>query len=311
MQIISLFLGFWRASTSLASRVHFRFFRYFKYTIKNPAWLLMFLLGRLNLIRNFVSFFYQAKDLDRYQEKDSLFKDLDVDRAVEEIRQHGYCLDINLPPDIFKEITDLAYSSEIQARNCPNLSFIYGDRQQLETEDNNNTFVHGTYTDVRTRTSAIAKLENDPKLLKIAAQYFNCEPVLIRTDLSWCFVAEKLLYEQNGDAQVLFHYDLDDYHALKFFFFITNVDLSSGPHVCIRGSHKKKKLKHQFSWLIGRSDREILDYYGEENLVTICGEAGFGFAEDTFCFHRGTPPIKQDRLMLQIEFAVNNYGMWI
>ncbi|MEM8831523.1 MAG: hypothetical protein AAGE96_19495, partial [Cyanobacteria bacterium P01_G01_bin.19] len=133
----------------------------------------------------------------------------------------------------------------------------------------------------------------------------------VRTDLSWCFVAERMMYEKNGDAQILFHYDLDDYHALKFFFFLTDVDVASGPHVCIRGSHKKKKLRHQFSWLIGRSDSEIIDYYGEENLVTICGEAGFGFAEDTFCFHRGTPPVERDRLMLQIEFAMNNYGMWI
>jgi hypothetical protein len=301
---------FGRTNKIVVQRVYFRFFRYFEYTIQNPAWLLMFLLGRFNLIRNFVSLFYRAKELDKYQEEDSLFKDLEVAQAVESLQQLGYYLGINLPPDVLNEITHFAYSSRIKARNCPNLSFIYADQKQLKTEDSTNTFVHGTYTDVRSRISAIKKLENDPKLLKIAAQYLDCEPALIRTDLSWCFVAERSLYEKNGAAQILFHYDLDDYHALKFFFFITDVDLSSGPHVCIRGSHKKKKLMHQLSFLIGRSDDEIVDYYGKENLVTIQGQAGFGFAEDTFCFHRGTPPIGKDRLMLQIEFAVNNYGMW-
>ncbi len=301
---------FGRTNKIVIQRVYFRFFRYFEYTIKNPAWLLMFVLGRFNSIRNFVSLFYRAKELDKYQEEDSLFKDLEVDQAVEEIQQLGYYLGINLPPDVLNEITHFAYSSKIKVRNCSNLSFIYADQKQLKTEDSSNTFVHGTYTDVRSRISAIKELENDPKLLKIAAQYLDCEPALIRTDLSWCFVAERSLYEKNGAAQILFHYDLDDYHALKFFFFITDVDLSSGPHVCIRGSHKKKKLMHQLSFLIGRSDDEIVDYYGKENLVTIKGQAGFGFAEDTFCFHRGTPPIGKDRLMLQIEFAVNNYGMW-
>ena len=281
------------------------------YTIKNPAWLLMFLLGRFNFMRNLVSLFHQVKDLDKYQERHSIFKDIEVDLVVKSLQRDGYYLGINLPPALIDEITQLAYSTKIQARNYnANLSFFYSDKTQLNTEDSN-TFVHGFYTDVSSRIPSIKKLENDPKLLKIAAQYLDCEPVHIRTDLSWCFVAEKSAYEKNGgDAQILFHYDLDDYHALKFFFFITDVDLSSGPHVCIRGSHKKKKLFHQFSLLIGRSDREMVDYYGQENLITICGQAGFGFAEDPFCFHRGTPPIDKDRLMLQIEFAVKNYGMW-
>ncbi|MGL5942319.1 MAG: hypothetical protein ACRC2S_18475 [Waterburya sp.] len=263
------------------------------------------------MIRNLVSLFHQAKDLDQYQEEDSLFQDLEVEQAVESVQRLGYCLGINLPPGILNEITQFAYSSSIQARSHSNLTFTYADKKQLRTEDSSDTCIRGFYPDARSRVSAINKLENDPKLLKIAAQYLGCEPALIRTDLSWCFVGERSLYEQNGDAQILFHYDLDDYQALKFFFFLTDVDLSSGPHVCIRGSHKKKKLTHQLSLLIGRSDDEIFDYYGEKNLVTIQGQAGFGFAEDTFCFHRGTPPISRDRLMLQIEFAVNNYGMWI
>lgn len=271
----------------------------------------MFVLGRFNLIRHLVRLNHRGIDWERYREEDSLFKDLNVTRVVEEIRQHGYSLDINLPPDILNEITHLAYSSKIQARNCPSLSFLYADKPSPNTEDSSSTFVHGTYTNVRSRSSAIEKLENDPKLLKIAARYLDCEPVPIRTDLSWCFVAERSLYEKNGDAQILFHYDLDDFHALKFFFFLTDVDLSGGPHVCIRGTHKKKRLIHQLSWLIGRSDDEIVHHYGEENLVTICGQAGFGFAEDPFCFHRGTPPTGRDRLMLQLEFAVNNYGMWM
>ena len=271
----------------------------------------MFVLGRFNLIRNLVRLSHREIDCDRYCEEDSIFKDLQVDRVVEEIRQQGYSLDINLPPDILDEITHSAYSSKIQARNFPELNFIYADKQNLEIADDSNTFVHGTYPNFRSQICAIAKLENDPKLLKIAARYFNCEPVTIRSDLSWCFVAQRSLYEKNGDAQILFHYDLDDFHALKFFFFITDVDLTGGPHVCMRGTHQKKKLIHQLSWSIGRSDDEIIDCYGRENLVTICGQAGSGFAEDPFCFHRGTPPTGKDRLMLQIEFAVNNYGMWI
>ena len=309
MRINIPLLNSWRARTNL-SRVYLRFSRYLGYSIKNPRWLLMFLLGRFNTIRNLVCLFDRAKNLDRYRESDSLFQDLDVEQVVTQIQQQGYALGINLPPDIAREITHLAYTSKIQVRNHPEVSFVYADKPAIK-KDNSKTFVHGTYPDVRSRSAAVKKLETDPKLLKIAARYLDCEPVPIRTNLSWCFVAERALYEKHGDAQILFHYDLDDYRSLKFFFFLTDVDLAGGPHVCIRGSHQQKKLSHKLSWLIGRSDEEMVDYYGAENLVTICGEAGFGFAEDTFCFHRGTPPKSRDRLMLQLEFALNDYGMWL
>jgi hypothetical protein len=291
---------------NVLSRLYLRLARYWSYSVKNPAWLLMFLLARFDAIRNLVRSWYPAENLDRYREADSVFKELNVERVVAQMQEQGYALGLNLPPDIFRELIEIAYSSKIQARNYPDLNFVYGNKPVAA--DNN--FVHGTYPNIRSHP-AVQKLENDPKLLKIAARYLDSEPVLVRTDLSWCFVATRELYEKNGDAQILFHYDLDDYHALKFFFFLTDVDLSSGPHVCIRGSHRQKKFWHRLSWLIGRSDKELIDYYGAENLITICGEAGFGFAEDTFCYHRGTPPSDRDRLMLQIEFALNDYGMWI
>ena len=305
MPIILSVFNSW-TKVDVLSRLYLRLARYWGYSVKNPAWLLMFLLGRFDSIRNLVRSLYRAKNLDRYREADSVFKELNVERVVAQMQQQGYALGLNLPPDIFHELADIAYSSKIQARNHPNLSFVYEDKPA----ENSSHFVHGTYPNIRSHP-VVQKLENDPKLLKIAARYLDSEPALVRTDLSWCFVAERELYEKNGDAQILFHYDLDDYHALKFFFFLTDVDLSSGPHVCIRGSHRQKKFRHQLSWLIGRSDEELIDYYGTENLVTICGEAGFGFAEDTFCYHRGTPPRDRDRLMLQIEFALNDYGMWI
>lgn len=53
---------------------------------------------------------------------------------------------------------------------------------------------------------------------------------------------------------------------------------------------------------------DIVKYYGADNVVPICGKAGFGFAEDTFCFHKAMIPTRKDRLMLQIQFARKNYG---
>ena len=45
-----------------------------------------------------------------------------------------------------------------------------------------------------------------------------------------------------------------------------------------------------------------------EAFITVIGEAGFGFIEDTFCFHKGTIPKNESRLFLQLHFAANRYS---
>jgi len=135
------------------------------------------------------------------------------------------------------------------------------------------------------------------------------DPVHIGSELLWSFPLSATPLQRLEAAQV-FHYDLDDYRFIKFFFYLTDVDLSSGPHVCIRGSHKNKKFSHQLLGVrsAGKEDKEIVDYYGAENVLTVCGQAGFGFVEDASCFHKATPPDGKDRLLLQIEYAINDYG---
>lgn len=49
--------------------------------------------------------------------------------------------------------------------------------------------------------------------------------------------------------------------------------------------------------------------YGADKIVTFVGKAGTGFAEDTYCIHQGTPPTQRDRLILQLQFAINDYGV--
>ncbi|MGB5969748.1 MAG: hypothetical protein WA865_06815 [Spirulinaceae cyanobacterium] len=123
----------------------------------------------------------------------------------------------------------------------------------------------------------------------------------------WSFARNTDFFSQRKAAQV-FHYDLDDSRFLKFFFYITKVDDESGPHVFVTYSLPRKKLTHELIRR-GYSDVEIAQYYGQENILTICGEAGFGFVEDPLYFHKGITPKKQDRLILQIEYAMYDYGM--
>ncbi|HEY9653193.1 MAG TPA: phytanoyl-CoA dioxygenase family protein, partial [Coleofasciculaceae cyanobacterium] len=118
--------------------------------------------------------------------------------------------------------------------------------------------------------------------------------------LWWNFPVESTIYERRRNAQ-MFHYEPHNRRSLKFLFYLTDVDLCSSPHVCVRGSHIKKKLAHRLFYG-GRSHPEIVNYYGYKNIVPICGRAGFGFVEDAACFHKATPPGSKDRLILELTY---------
>jgi hypothetical protein len=76
----------------------------------------------------------------------------------------------------------------------------------------------------------------------------------------------------------------------------------------VRGSHRRKRLRDQLR-IRRLSDRDVLDYYGEASMATIVGPAGSGFIEDTWCIHKGLPPREKERLVLQIQFGLHDYGL--
>ena len=304
--------------------------QYSRYLKRDYRWFLMFIVARFPIGRNLGTFFYRdwffsralgnwiaptARDnlscrIHNKENVVSIFKDLDIEQAVISIEENGYYLGIKLPQNIVQEILEFAYSAEICVDDNPQLKFKYAEIKQATVKYKQKILI-GNYINANVKCSALKRLESDHKLRAIAAKYLGNDPLLVRSQMGWCFLGEKKEYSEKGERGnplVLFHYDLDDYRALKFFFYLTDVDSLSGSHLCVAGSHKKRKLVHYI--LRSQSDRDIENYYGLENIVKICGPAGFGFAEDPFCFHRGTPPVNSPRLMIQLEFALNDYGMW-
>lgn len=277
--------------------------------VYNPKLFLMRKLARLEIIRNWVSSLYQFRrpSYEMSQETPSILDNINVDTLVSGIRSDSYAPGINLPQAVIQEILDYAQSTPCYAERNSAASFYYRDKEQAETSLGRKIRL-GSYFHAQ-GCAAVRKLENDPTILAIAAKYLGAPPVHVASELWWSFPVEGTPMEQLKAAQV-FHYDLDDYRFIKFFFYLTDVDLYSGPHVLIRGSHKNKKLSHQLLGVrcASKPDEDIVDCYGAENLVTICGPAGLGFAEDATCFHKGTLPTQKERLLLQIEFAMNNYG---
>jgi hypothetical protein len=170
-------------------------------------------------------------------------------------------------------------------------------------------FLLAQYFNAARSCPAIAALTRDALLVEAAGRYLRVRPRLVGVNLWWSYPAQASHAERDVAAQ-LFHDDLDDFRFIKFFFYLTDVDELAGPHIAVRGSHTSKRPE---SWLeilrIRRyTDDEITRRYGDANIVTITGVAGTGFAEDTSCIHKGLPPVRSARLLLQIQFALNDFG---
>jgi uncharacterized protein YcgL (UPF0745 family) len=280
----------------------------YKGLTKNPRWLLMRKTARFKIIRSLVRYFFRerVKSYFTINTSNSYFADIDVHKVINNLQNQGLYLGINLPESVVQEIVEFAEATPCYGNRQLEFGFFYHQKEYIETQLGKR-FVVANYFNTALLCPAIKNLQNDPKLLAIAARYLNAQPVHLGNDMWWSFAGD-LKYHQKSKAAQLFHYDLDDYHFLKFFFYLTDVDEQSGSHVCVCGSHNNKKMSHLWQ-RNGEREQDIIDYYGLKSLVSICGKAGFGFAEDPLCFHKGITPTHRDRLILQIEFATTDYRM--
>jgi hypothetical protein len=57
------------------------------------------------------------------------------------------------------------------------------------------------------------------------------------------------------------------------------------------------------------TDEEISSEHPANRVVEICAPAGTGFAEDTLCIHKGLTPTRTPRLLLQVQYALFDYGV--
>jgi hypothetical protein len=222
------------------------------------------------------------------------------------LKHDGLYSGINLPQDLLEDILKFAESASYIANGNPKYTFLLTNKREEEL-NSGKVFVSGHNFNPGLICPAIEKIEKDPKLLKIVADYLGTKPVLIGSQIRWSFPTPEQQIPEAQRGFFHFHYDLEDYYFVKFFFYLIDVDLNNSPHVCVKGTHKHKKLKHQFSLIREREDQEIIQSYGEENIVILCEKAGFGFVEDLYCFHKLAIPKGGERLILEIKFAMNSY----
>ncbi|MGH7231213.1 MAG: hypothetical protein ACREJU_07625, partial [Nitrospiraceae bacterium] len=126
---------------------------------------------------------------------------------------------------------------------------------------------------------AIDQLARNETIVEIAKRYLGAEPILWLTQLKWSFgdAGERRTFipsahleplQHDGDA---FHYDTLDFKSLTVFVYLTSVDIDSGPHVVIEGTHKIKSLTERGQIIL--SDETAKKKYGQR-IKVILGDEG-------------------------------------
>jgi hypothetical protein len=271
----------------------------------NPKYVLMRIIGRYNFFRPLMVRLHH-KDFPNHNinSPESIFPPLNIAAIVSEIQRNGYYSGLMIPPKVVKEFSDFATSNICYGNRDPKMGFYHYEKENILEE--NPGILLGSFYNLSTSCPTIKLIEEDPQILQIAALYLKSKPILQGTNMWWSFAADSSEQDRSKAAQ-MYHMDLDDYQFIKFFFYLTDVDENSGPHVIVKETHINKKLSHQLK-LRRFTDQEIIDEYGLDKIITLCGSAGFGFIEDTLCFHKGYPPYTKDRLVIQVEFGLRDYG---
>ena len=277
--------------------------------INRPAYFLAFALARFRVCRAIYAFYSKFKSYSPTCSdlQNSLFE-LDPAATVDILKRDGVFTGLNLPPKFLNDLQQYLQTQDCYAGGKGHLGFKLDEKEQLERIFKQPFYV-ARYFNLSAACPQISQLANDPKLQKIAAGYVGKQAQYTGASLFWTFPIEGESVDSDQQMFSHFHYDIDDFAGLRFCFYLTDVTLNDGPHVCIRGSHIQKRLRHILNFFSRiQTAAELKKTYKPKKFVTIAGNSGTGFIEDTFCFHKGNPPQSQPRLFLQLHFATRNYG---
>jgi hypothetical protein len=291
--------------TSLIQRVRARAPAYWPLMREEPFWAVMFVFSRINAARRLERLISSAGHKTPKGVTNSVFEGLDLQDAVSTLIDEGVFQGLRLPAGIVQEMTAFAEVNPVFTKDAPKKGFLARNFRE-ENKERERDILAAFYFEGAEKCPAIMKLREDPSLHSIASAYLGQPAILIRTRLWWSFPAERVTdVDFHLAAQNRFHFDIDGWRTLKFFFYLTPSDERTGAHQYIRASHRHRKLKHQFTAFTGRPTPQLESFYAPDQFLTITGDAGFGFAEDPFVFHTGTVCRDRPRLMLEIGFGVS------
>lgn len=225
----------------------------------------------------------------------SLLSNEQIKKSVIDLKEKGFkVLDFSLTKEEINSILDFAYTQPTYGQNESEATFF--DPKNPPTKQARYVWKIADLV----QNNVVKKLMKDSSLHAIAQDYLESKPVLSHITLWLDPVSENQDYQPH-----VYHQDNDGPKYLKFFFYITDVDVNNCPHSFIQGTHRFHKNK-KFAVTRRYTDKELLDFYGNENEIVFTAPAGTVIAEDTMGFHKGSTPKIGYRLLMQIEYTIQD-----
>jgi hypothetical protein len=274
---------------------------------RNPQWLVMFVTGRTLPARALGRRLSAVDIRPGTGGKASSVQPVDRARIVSDLERDGYCTGLVLEDSTRRRLLDLAAESTCFANGDRELPFV-ARPGQLPVNVGGVAVTVGEYLGVE-ESPVVQDLLGDEVLLEIASRYLRGDPHLVEARFWWSLGAPAARPADDlvRFGQERFHYDLDDWRCVNFFFYLTDVDEESGPHTVVRSSHRRRRLRDQLSPFKGTTEAALRRFYGDDAIVEIVGMAGSGFVSDPFAFHMGRAP-RRDRLMCKLELGCGPRG---
>jgi hypothetical protein len=239
----------------------------------------------------------------------SFFTGLDRTAMVRHLRHDGFALGLMLPASVVAALRAHADTHPCYADRDPALGFRLADHAAAQARIGKPLLL-AQYFNIVEQCTIVRALIDDPALQWVAGRYLDSLPTFVGANLWWTFAVDATSHDRDRHAH-RFHRDVDDFRFFKFFFYLSDVLPGDGAHVCVRASHHGPPLVRPGDrWNLRRySDAEVNRTYTPAAVTEICGTAGTGFAENTLCMHKGQTPTSRPRLLLQLQFALFDYGV--
>jgi hypothetical protein len=175
---------------------------------------------------------------------------------------------------------------------------------------------HGSYADTLDREVVTAYADTkqliqnkivrgislDSSILRAIRDYLGCQRIRLRDVNMWFTRAQP---HASSDSAQLYHFDQASIKWVKVFIFLTDVDVNSGPHSAILGTHLPDTKP---AYLLSRgyqriTDAELSKAYPQNREHIFIAEMGQILLADTNAWHKGSPVNEGGRLVLELEYT--------
>ena len=241
--------------------------------------------------------------------KDNLFSDekLNSYKIINDIDKKGYSETFLLKKKVTDNILKESLHKDEFVLNKIDPNIKVKDLKILENENINNYIKRlSNYKisrltktlNLSNKKSELNKLIMSDEVLNIVKNYLNTKEISINASFFISNPLETSENEKYKNAQY-FHWDNDFTKFVKLYIYLNDVNYDNGPHIFIPETHKFKKQNNKLCRLY--SDINIENNYAKSKIFT--GNAGSMFFVDSFGIHKGIPPSKSHRLMLNVHFG--------